>query len=113
MRTVVPTKDRRWVRSNFPNTPLTNFLQGTHAMDRRSHDDPSFTTGMVVRDPVPKSLSLFLSVLLRTPVTDRHSMTHATVLVVKDLVPKGLSVLLVSSDGHMRWTVIHTTVRPV
>ena len=61
--------------------------------DGRLHDGPSYTTVLVVRDPVSKDLSLFLSVLQRTHVTDRH--THdgpscMTVITVRDPSPKGL-----------------------
>ena len=62
--------------------------------DRRTHDGPSCTTVLVVRDPIPKGLSLFLSVLQRTNMTDhRHydDPSCKTVMVVRDPVSKGLS----------------------
>ena len=55
----------------------------------------SCTTILVVRDPIPMGLSLFLSVLQRTNATDRLSHDDrfcTTVLVVKDPIPKGLSL---------------------
>ena len=63
-------------------------------MDRYSRDGPSCTTVLVVKDPIPKGLSLFLNVLQWTLATDRHTYDGppwTTVLVVRDLVPKGLS----------------------
>ena len=128
--------DRRWVRSNSRNPPLSNFmqvssnghirrtiiattvrpaqpfwlsqtlflrvshffpsvLQRPHATGRHPPDGPSFTTVLVVRDPISEGLSLFLSVLQWTHVTDRHPYdgpSYITVLVVRDPVPNGLSL---------------------
>ena len=80
-------------------------------MDRRLHDGPSSTTILVVRDPVSKGLSLFLSVLQRTHVTDRH--THdgpscTTVVTVRDPFPKGLHFF----SSVLRRTVVPVMVRP-
>ena len=64
---------------------------------RRTHDGPSYMTVMTVRDPSPKGLSLFLSVLQRTHVTDGHTNdgpSYTTFLVVRDPLPKGLSLFL-------------------
>ena len=47
------------------------------------------------RDPFPKGLLLFLSVLLRTHATDRHpydGSSCTTFLVAKEPIPKGLSI---------------------
>ena len=55
----------------------------------------SCTTVLVVRDPIPKGLLLFLSVLQWTHATERHSHDGAsctTVLVVRDPVPKNLKL---------------------
>ena len=62
--------------------------------DHHSLDGPSGTTVLVVRDPIPKGLSLFRSVLQRTHVTDCHPYDDpscTTVLVVREPVSKGLS----------------------
>ena len=62
-------------------------------MDRHSHDGPSCTTVLVVRDPVPKGLSLFLSVLQQTSTTDCHTQdgpSCMTVMTVKYPSLKGL-----------------------
>ena len=64
-------------------------------MDRHSHDGPSCTTVLVVRDTVLKGLSLFLSVLQRANAMDCHTYdgpSCTTVLVVRDPFPKGLSL---------------------
>ena len=63
--------------------------------DRHSHDGPSYTTVMVVRDPLSEGLSLILSVLQQKHVTDRR--THdgpscMTVMMVRDPSPKDLSL---------------------
>ena len=74
----------------FPSVP-----QRTHVTDRRLHDGPYCTTVLVVRDRIPKGLSLFPSVLQRTHATGRHyhyGPFCTTVLVVRDPVPKGLSL---------------------
>ena len=63
--------------------------------DRLLHDNPSYTTVLVVRDHVSEGLSLFLSVLQRTHVTGRHpydGLSCTTILVVIDPNPKGLSL---------------------
>ena len=65
--------------------------------DRRTHDGPSCTTVLVVRDPVSKGLSLFLSVLQRTHVTDRHTHdgpSYTTVMTVRDPSAKGLHIFI-------------------
>ena len=57
----------------------------------------SCKTVLVVRDPIPEGLSLFLSVLQRTNVMDRHlydSPSCTTVLVVRDPIPEGISLFL-------------------
>ena len=72
-------------------------------MDHRYHDGACGTTVMVVRDPCPKGLPLFLSVLQRTHVTDHHThdgLSCTTVLVVRDPVSKGLSLFL----SVLQWT---------
>ena len=56
--------------------------QRTHATDRRSHDALSCTTVLVVRDPIPKGLSLFLSVLQRTSMADRHTLNGPSYIAV-------------------------------
>ena len=64
-------------------------------MDRHTHDGPSCTTVLVVRDPLPEGLSLFLSVLQRTHVTDRHTidgLSCMTVIMARDPSPKGLHI---------------------
>ena len=69
----------------------------------------SCTTVLVVRDPIPKGLSRFLSVLQRTSTTDRHTLggpSYITDMTVKDPSLKGLHFLSVP-----RRTVIITTVR--
>ena len=66
-------------------------------MDHHLHDGPSGTTVLVVGDPIPKGLTLFLSVLLRTSTTDRHTLNGpscTTVMVVKDPCPSGIHTLL-------------------
>ena len=66
--------------------------------DHLSHDGPSCTTVLVVRDPVPKGLSFFLTVLLRTHATYGHwnyRPSFTNVLVIIDPVPKGLSLFLI------------------
>ena len=63
-------------------------------MDRRLHDGPSCTTVLVFRFPVSKGLSLFLSVLQWTHVTDRRTHDGPScmiVMTVRDPSPKGLS----------------------
>ena len=64
---------------------------------RHTHDGLSCTTILVVKDPLPEGLSLFLSVLQRTHVTDRRlsdGQSCTTVLVVTDPVCQGLSPFL-------------------
>ena len=65
--------------------------------DRHTLDGPSCTTVLVVKDPLPEGLSLFLSVLQRTDGTDRRlydGLSCTTVLVVRDPVSQGLSPFL-------------------
>ena len=85
-------------------------------MDLRSYDGPSYTTILVVRDPIFKVLPLFLSVHQRTHATNHLShvgLFCTTVLVVRDPVPKGPSLFFyVSLKEQLRRTVIPTTVRP-
>ena len=109
-RTVVPTTDRHWVRSNIPNTPLSNFVQVyTNGYMRRT------VVSRTVRPAQPFWLSetLFLRVSIyfsmcpqtdnydgpsyprRTvvPTTDRHthdSPSCITVMTVRDPSLKGL-----------------------
>ena len=62
-------------------------------MDRRSQDGPSCTIVLVVKDPLSEGLSLFLSVLQWTHVTDRRihdDPSCMTVMTVRDPSPKGL-----------------------
>ena len=61
--------------------------------DRRALDGPSCTTVLVVRDPIPKGLSHFLSVLQRTSTMDCHTLNGSsciTVMAVRDPSLKGL-----------------------
>ena len=58
---------------------------------------PSCTTVLVVKDPIPKGLSPFLSVLQRTHATDHQfhdGPSCTTVLVVRDPIPKDLTPFL-------------------
>ena len=58
---------------------------------------PTMATVLFVRDPIPKGISLFLSVLQRTHMTNRYPYdgpSCTTVLVVRDPIPKGLSLFL-------------------
>ena len=76
---------------------IPSVSQLTHVKDCRLHDGPSYTTVLVVRDPVSKGLSLFLSVLQRTHVTDRHThngLSCTTVMTVRDPSAKGLHIFL-------------------
>ena len=63
-------------------------------MDRNTHNGPSCTSVLVVRDPLSEGLSLFLSVLQRTHVTNcrtHDGPSFMTVMTVRDPSPKGLS----------------------
>ena len=63
-------------------------------IDHRTHDALSCTTVLVVRDPLPEGLSLFVRVLQRTHVTDRRlydGLSCTTILVVRDPVSEDLS----------------------
>ena len=63
---------------------------------RRLHDGPSCTTILVVRDPVAKGLSFFLSVLQRTHATDRciyDGPSCLTDMTARDPSPKDLYIL--------------------
>ena len=42
-------------------------------MYRHPHNGPSYTTVLVVRGPISNGLQLYLSVLLRTSMTDRFT----------------------------------------
>ena len=84
--------------------------------DRRLHDGPSCTTVLVVRDPVYKGLSLFLSVLQRAHVKDHHTHdgpSSMTIMTVRDPSPMGLHIFFqLFYDEHLRQTIVPVTVRP-
>ena len=102
-RTFVPTTDHFWVCYNSPNTPLSNFLQvSTNDYMRRTFVPTTIHPAQLFlffRDPITNGLSLFLSVLLRTHATDRHTndgLSCMTVLMVRDPFPKGLHIFILS-----------------
>ena len=65
--------------------------------DRHTHDGPSCTTILVVRDFVSQGLS----------------PSYMTVMMVRDPSHKGPHIFFhVSSDKHLRRTVVPMTVRP-
>ena len=77
----------------FGRKSLCKSHQWTHVTDRRSLDGSSCTTVLVVRDPIPKGLSHFLSVLQWTSTMDRHTLDDPsciTVMTVRDPSLKGL-----------------------
>ena len=80
--TVVPTTDRHWVRSNSPNTPLTNFLQVS-------------TNGHIRGTVVPMKV---------------HPAQPFWLL--ETLFLRVSHFFKVSSNGHMWQIVIPTTARP-
>ena len=98
------------------------FHQRTNVTDHCSHHILSCTTILVVRDPNPNCLSLFLSVLWRTSTTDRHyhdGPSCTTGILVRHPCPKGLQLFLSvlwrtsTTDRHYHNGMSCTTVMTV
>ena len=94
--TVVPTTVRHWVCYNTPLFVLS-MNPPTDTWDHRSHDGPSYTSVLIVRDSISKDLQFFLSVRWRTSTTDRHyhdCPSYTILMTVRDLFPNGLYFFL-------------------
>ena len=97
--------------SPTPHCPIFSKCPPTDTCDGPSfHDGSSCTTVLVIRDPIPKCLLLFPSVLLRTSTTDRHTLdvpSRITVMTVRYPSPKGFHNFFLSVPQWTSTTDLH------